>query len=118
MAVRGLPMLFWMGVIFVLSDQPSPVVPVLGPWDLLFKKGAHFLAYAILALLAYRLTRSMPHPYFRALAITAIYAVFDEWHQTFVPTRNGTPMDILIDCAGGLAALLTHRWQQGSFRRS
>jgi VanZ family protein len=45
-----------------------------------------------------------------------MYAVSDEWHQTFVPTRVGTPSDVMIDAAGaalGLAlAALWWRWRR------
>jgi VanZ family protein len=33
------------------------------------------------------------------------YAVTDEIHQTFVPTRNGSPVDVLIDAAGAATAM-------------
>lgn len=35
-----------------------------------------------------------------ALIITLLYAVIDEIHQTFVPTREGTVRDVLIDSIG------------------
>lgn len=50
----------------------------------------------------------------QALLIAAAYAVTDEVHQAFVPTRYGSPVDVLIDTAGaaaGLAAVwLGMRW--------
>ena len=33
-------------------------------------------------------------------AISLVYAVTDEFHQTFVDGRNGTPVDVLIDSIG------------------
>lgn len=51
-----------------------------------------------------------------AWGLSVMYAVSDEWHQTFVPTRVGTPWDVLIDAAGaalGLAlAGLWWRWRR------
>jgi len=41
-----------------------------------------------------------------ALLICAGYAVSDEVHQAFVPSRFGNPVDVLIDTAGAVAALL------------
>jgi hypothetical protein len=39
--------------------------------------------------------------------IAVFFAVSDEFHQTFVPTRDGTVSDVLIDSAGvGLALLV------------
>lgn len=57
---RWLSLLFWMAAIFFMSNQPSEVLPVYGSWDWLIKKGAHFLAYALLAVLAFRVTRDGP----------------------------------------------------------
>jgi VanZ family protein len=38
--------------------------------------------------------------------LASAYAVTDEFHQTFVEGRHGTPVDWLIDSAGaGLVAL-------------
>jgi hypothetical protein len=39
-------------------------------------------------------------------SIAVLFAVSDEFHQTFVPTRDGTLSDVLIDSVGvGLAML-------------
>jgi VanZ family protein len=47
-----------------------------------------------------------------AFAIALLYAASDEWHQSFVPSRDGTLHDVIIDGAGaGLGLLLRHRWQ-------
>ena len=47
-----------------------------------------------------------------ALLLASAYAVTDEFHQTFVPGRHGTPVDWAIDTAGALLglALLRRRW--------
>jgi VanZ family protein len=42
-----------------------------------------------------------------ALLIAAGYAGLDEWHQSFVPTRQASIGDVLIDSAGALLAQLT-----------
>jgi VanZ family protein len=102
-------MLLWMGAIFFLSDQPKSGIPSFGFWDALIKKGSHFLAYAVLAYLALRVTSGVKRPYLWAFLITALYAMSDEYHQTFIPGRNGTVMDVLIDSLGGLTALFSLR---------
>ncbi len=38
--------------------------------------------------------------------LAAVYAVSDEWHQSFVSTRQGQAMDVLIDASGAAVALL------------
>ena len=40
--------------------------------------------------------------------IAAVYAVLDEFHQSFVASRTGSPWDVLIDCAGALAGVLIY----------
>ena len=37
---------------------------------------------------------------------TALVASWDEWHQTFLPNRTGSPWDVLLDCCGALVMLL------------
>ena len=49
------------------------------------------------------------HP-FAAAGITLAYAATDEFHQSFVTGRNGTPADVLIDAVGvAIAAALYAR---------
>ncbi len=103
---RWLPLLLWMAAIFFMSNQPSEALPAYGPWDWLIKKGAHFLAYALLAVLAFRVTREGPRPYFLAFLVAVIYAISDEIHQLFVEGRHGTAVDVAIDSLGALTALL------------
>ena len=45
-----------------------------------------------------------------AIVVALAYAVSDEWHQSFVPGRTATPVDVAIDAIGiGLAALTAGR---------
>lgn len=102
---RWLPLLAWMAIIFYFSHQPSEALPSLGVWDLLLKKGAHFVAYAIFAGLAFRVTGRWQRPFLWAFLLTAVYAAGDEFHQSFVPGRNPSIIDVFIDVAGGIAML-------------
>ncbi|MGA1984119.1 MAG: VanZ family protein [Acidobacteriaceae bacterium] len=54
-----------------------------------------------MALLAWRVESSI-----LAIFSTAIVASCDEFHQTFVPGRTGTPVDVLLDTAGAAALCL------------
>jgi VanZ family protein len=50
------------------------------------------------------LTRSrFLHDSLLALLGTALVASADEWHQTFLPNRTGSPWDVLLDCCGAVA---------------
>jgi len=90
------------------------------------RKGAHVAEYAILMLLVWRALhrpiRNDPRPWIwphgiQALVVVVIYAVTDELHQAFVPGRQGSPWDVLIDSAGAFLALL-FLWLLGRWRRS
>jgi VanZ family protein len=100
MVSRWLPVLVWAGVIFAFSSIPS-LSSGLGTWDYVLRKGAHMTEYAILAVLLVRATGS----YAWAFALTAGYAASDEFHQTFVRGRHGSPIDVGIDAVGALIAL-------------
>lgn len=105
-----LPPLAWMAVIFIFSAQPTlPSAP--GRWDLLLKKGMHLLAYAVLTGLYLRALRGSGCHGARARYLSAglalLYALSDEYHQTFVPGRNGNLTDVVVDALGiGLVMLL------------
>lgn len=102
---RWAPLFLWMAAIFIVSNQPSGALPAYGPWDVVVKKGGHFLAYALLALLARYAGLRAP----AALLLAVAYAISDEFHQLFVPGRNGSVADVVIDGLGALSALLLLR---------
>jgi VanZ family protein len=84
------------------------------------RKAAHFLEYSLLGILAAHAFGSSPRPAIRDrwLMISAIlvivYALLDEYHQSFVPTRTGSVWDSLVDIAGGITALLVIRRRRHS----
>jgi VanZ family protein len=105
------PPLLLMAVIFLLSAQPS-LNSGLGLVDHVGRKVVHFSEYALLALLwwrAFRTRVSEETAMLIAFAVTSAYAATDEFHQTFVTGRHGTPVDWLIDSAGAATALLSVR---------
>lgn len=92
-----IPVVLWAGVIFALSAVPS-LGTGLGTWDFVLRKLAHTAEYAILGALLFRATRRAP----AAVVLASAYAITDEFHQTFVAGRHGSPVDWLIDTAGAL----------------
>lgn len=75
----------------------------------LIAKSAHLAEYAILFILVRRAVFvSAPGLRARAalpaLVFCALYALSDEWHQTFVPGRHGQWTDVGIDAIGALLA--------------
>lgn len=105
-----------MAIIFVASATPGALIPRAGAWDWLLKNGGHLCAYAVLAWLWLSALRPVVSParlFWVVLAIAALYAVSDEYHQTFVPGRDGSPLDVLTDAFGALLAILLWRWREG-----
>lgn len=96
-----------MALIFFLSSQPHlpryprPLI------DLLLKKVAHLLEYAVLAIL---LHRGVGDNYgWWALLIGVLYAASDEFHQSFVPGRNAELLDLAFDILGVVLGLYMAR---------
>jgi len=94
-------------------------------WDLvhrLLRKSGHFLGYGALGLVWLRAWRmTLPDARFLsqaglALLGTALVASWDEWHQTFLPNRTGSPYDVLLDCCGA-TALIGTAWLYLRFSR-
>lgn len=95
----------------------------------LIRKMGHLTEYAILAILLWRaLTFSgrpgntdkvewSPRIAFLAWLCASLYAVSDEFHQSFVPSRVGSPFDVMIDAAGaGIAILILFLIRRKIFR--
>lgn len=100
-------MLLWMAAIFYISGQTKETIPAFGTWDLLVKKGSHFIAYAVLFWLA-KLATGNP---VTALIISVLYAMSDEYHQSFVVGRNGQWQDVIIDSLGAFSAFMLMKKQ-------
>lgn len=98
------PLLFWLFP--NLSDARAAAI------HFLIRKAAHFTEYAILACLARRafITSSyalIQQRWFESgLLLVVIWALLDEFHQSFVPSRTPSIYDSAIDVAGGLTVLL------------
>ena len=103
-----LPPLLLMAAIFYLSAQPN-LDSGLGTVDLIGRKLVHFGEYALLCLLWWRAfapSAGGRRAALIAFVLASAYAATDEFHQSFVDTRNGSPLDWAIDTAGAAAAAL------------
>ena len=110
--LRWLPAILVMAVIFTFSSTPGSEMPDFGLLDLFVKKGGHMLGYGLLAL-AYLFALSPVagghgvRPYVVAFVLALLYALSDEFHQSFVPGRHPSLVDaLLIDPTGAGLALL------------
>ena len=127
-----LPVLIWLGLIFVGStdalsaEQTSRfLVPFLRWFDpqisgatiaaiqLMIRKLGHITEYAILAMLLWRglrrgtrLQAKMSILFSLAWLAAAIFAVTDEFHQSFAPSRTASPNDVIIDICGAVVGLV------------
>jgi VanZ family protein len=111
---RWMAVAFWMGMIFAFSATPSLASPFEPVSDFSLRKLAHLTVFAVLTVLLYRAFRlhvARPtYAWLLAVFVAAVYACSDEWHQTFVPGREGTVRDIVIDTLGvvGVWVLASH----------
>jgi VanZ family protein len=76
------------------------------------RKGAHMTEYGILYLLSWRVFQGTGSPAWKwrravgALLFAALFAASDEYHQSFVPSRQASVRDVMIDITGASLALL------------
>ena len=104
--LRWLPAALIMAVIFGFSSTPSAELPSFGLMDFLVKKGSHMLGYGLLALAYWYGLRFDKRRGWLALLFAILYAITDEFHQSFVPGRHPSWVDVLgFDGGGALIAL-------------
>jgi VanZ family protein len=98
----------WAGVIFALSATPHLRVAEDADLDFILRKAGHMAAFGILAVLLWRaLTLSaIRRAIVWSVVLTVAYATTDEFHQSFTAGRNASGVDVSIDAAGALIALL------------
>lgn len=112
------PVVIYMAAIFAVQSMSHPPAPP----DLNDKAG-HFLAYGGLGLVTLRATSGGavaglgPGPAFAAWAVTTLYGVSDEYHQSFVPGRTPDVLDLWADAIGAASAIGVG-WVSGILLRS
>jgi VanZ family protein len=117
--LRWLAVLLWMGGIFGLSSIPSLHTPLAPHADFMLSKLAHLGVYAGLTVLLFLTLEqhmaSTRRAWLLAVLVAIGYALTDEWHQTFVPGRQGSLRDVGVDTLGmaggyvlGKAVLVLH----------
>ncbi len=120
-----LPVFLWCGLIFTMSSIPT--LPKVGFiwWDFIMKKSAHLIEYAILYFLLWRaITKAKLKVKNRRLRVETqgvdlkdikiwiiplifglLYAMSDEFHQSFVLGRTSKVRDVGFDFLGMLIML-------------
>jgi len=132
--IRYLAAILWTVLIFVASSDAfsaphtgsilqSIAVAILGHplsdltyemTQFVIRKLAHLTAYGILGWLWFRAVRGEGRGWavrwsVIAALIAIVVAAIDEYHQSFVPSRTGTPYDVVIDICGAILAQLLER---------
>src|SRR5262249_33697549 len=111
----------------------TPPPSTVSALNTIIRKLAHLIEYAALTLLLYRSLakeqplRWRPNLAFWCTGIASIYAMSDEFHQVFVPSRRAAALDWGIDLAGAAFAMFVlHsycrvspvRWPRFAFNRN
>ena len=134
-----LPVILWLCFIFWMSTETfsaentfswmemvlGVLFPKISSQEMIFihvliRKAAHVTEYFVLGLLLFRTFRgdsvsswSWRWSFF-ALIVVVVWAAGDEFHQSFVPTRTASAVDVAIDTAGGiLAQCVAFLWHRG-----
>lgn len=127
---KWVPVIAWMLLIFAGSSDalsaehtsrflipflrwldPQISFQTLAAIHLALRKLGHLTEYAILAALLWRALRDSLRSTttfavtLMALGIAALFAMSDEFHQSFVPTRTPSENDVVIDICGAILGL-------------
>ena len=106
-----IPVIAWCSVIFYLSSIPNLRIG-FGTLDFVLRKIAHVTEYFVLFLLNRRAFAGSFGDWtarktgIAAMIFSVLYAASDEFHQSFVPTRGPSVVDVGIDTAGVAAGYL------------
>ena len=103
---RYIPTLVVMAAIFIISHLPGDKIHP--PRFLAYDKFWHSLEYAVLAItLLYAKRPPIKHirKYASILTICVVYAVSDEIHQSFIPLRYASVLDVFADSLGAILAV-------------
>jgi VanZ family protein len=106
--VRWIPAGLMMALIFFISSRTSSQLPYFGEIDVLIKKGGHAIGYAMLALAYFTALPprlSIGYRIVMAFFMTILFALSDEFHQSFVEGRTSSLRDVVIDSLGAITAL-------------
>jgi VanZ family protein len=102
---RFLPAILMMLAIFLFSAGSAFELPEK-LLQTFINKGAHMIGYGLLALAFWRMFEFNENRFWLAWLLAVLYALTDEYHQSFVPGRHPSLFDALFfDALGALIAL-------------
>lgn len=134
-----LPSALWMTLIFIFSTDSfaapntssifaqllSWLVPGIAPATIeivhgMVRKPGHLTEYFILARFLGNAAQTQCPRQSSAkrclvtIVIATLYAASDEWHQSFVPSRSASVVDVAIDACGAICAALWSYWRDSN----
>jgi VanZ family protein len=95
---------------FLFPNSPEEILQMYHGY---IRKLAHFTEYAILGLFASRAFCGSKNAlissrwFIWSLGIVVLIAMSDEFNQSLESNRTGSVFDVLLDCFGGLSAIIT-----------
>jgi len=110
--MRKIPAILVMITLFMLSTLPGND-PLLNSVHL-SDKIEHFIAYFVLGItfcIWIPIKNWLAKPFtYSALVVflCTLFGISDEYHQTFIPDRDGNLYDLAVDFAGGLTAVFAY----------
>ncbi len=122
-ALRWLPTLFFLVAIFWLSATPgdevarisnplykhAPSIQLVKPVKIPWLKIGHVLGYSGLGIsLFYGFRARTRRAAVFAVLVTLLYALTDEFHQTFTPGRHAGLNDVALDVGAAGVAILVY----------
>lgn len=84
--------------------------------NIIVRKTVHIVAFGTLAILFLLSFWGMNYRYLIGWFLATCYGAIDEWHQTFVPKRDGIFTDVMIDSFGAIVALLCFYFIYNSYK--
>jgi VanZ family protein len=108
------PSLLMMALIFLASGTAGSDLPKFGIWSFIVMKGGHLVGYALLGvsyLHGIASHKGMNRGVLlAAIVLAGLYAVTDEFHQSFTPGRTPSAVDVGIDTIGAALGAVIWAW--------
>lgn len=93
----------YMGIIFYFSSLKGTALPELPQgFDKIFHTGI-YAGLAVLIFLSLKASGVRRYVFLLSVVITTIYGISDEFHQLYVPGRETSISDILVDFIGAFS---------------
>lgn len=110
-----LPVIIYGALIFSLSSVPGEQIPQLfNAQDIVF----HAIEYGIFAILVSRAVKAY-YPSINfvrrfgwVFLVSILYAISDEFHQSFITNRDASVFDTIIDSVGAFIGGWVYPWRK------